>query len=44
MLVTNPSLLKNLYLEHYQYVLRQRKILPHLEKHEFLRDKLFDAS
>ena len=42
MLVTNPNMIKDLYLQHYQYVLRERDILPHLKKHKFLRETLFE--
>ena len=41
MLVTNPTMLKRLYLETYQKRLSHRKILPHLEKYRRLREKLF---
>ena len=41
MLVTNPQMLKIVYLEHYKDVLRQRDILPHLKKHKYLREELF---
>ena len=42
MLVTHPGMLKDIYLEHYQHVLRQREILPHLKKHKHLREILFE--
>ena len=41
-LVTNPSLLRTLYLKTYQERLSHRKILPHLRNYQYLRERLFD--
>ena len=41
-LITNPEMIKDLYLEHYQHVLRDRETLPHLKKYKGLRETLFD--
>ena len=41
MMITNQSLLKKLYTETYQFRLRSRTILPHLERLKYLREKLF---
>ena len=41
LLVTNPMLLKGLYLETYKDRLRHSEILPHLAKLKILREELF---